>query len=178
MFPSQAPLAVPRDQFSRLTSNVGGRQLRWGQLILLIPGLLTGVGVWFAHPSLPAVSTGLLTVTSILTGFTFAMANNFWTKSIEARRDPHWAVEGKVLDLIDDTRTHMSWTVAVGVVTVAILTIFTLFGTTVVPGALGEFFRVASRVGGAVAGGLVLYIITLVSGALYLFNRAVTYLKA
>lgn len=178
MFPSQTPLAVPRDQFLRLTSNVGRRRLRRGQLILLLPGAITGVGVWFANPVIASVSSGLLAVTSILTGFTFAMANTFWAKSIEARRDPRWAVDSAALDVIDDARTHMIWTVGVGVFTVAILTIFTLFGTTTVPGAAGAFFQLASRVGQALAGALVIYLLTLVSAALYFFNRAVAILKA
>lgn len=178
MFPSQTPLAVPRDQFLRVSSNVGRRRLRGGQLALVIPGALTGIGVWFANPSIVSVSSGLLAVTSILTGFTFAMANTFWAKSIEARRDPRWAVDSAALDVIDDSRTHMIWTVSIGVSAVAILTIFTLFGRTSVPGGVGEFLQLASRVGQALAGALVLYLLTLVIAALYFFNRAVAILKA
>lgn len=178
MFPSQTPLAVPRDQFIRSTSSVGRRQFRWGQVVLLLPGLLTAAAAWVLRPSMPGVAPGLLTVTSILTGFTFAMANTFWAKSIEARRDPRWAVDHQALDSIDTTRTHMMWTVAVGVATVAILTIFTLFGAVVVPGHLGLVLQAISRIGEAAAGGLVMYLICLVGVALYLFNRAVTILKA
>lgn len=178
MFPSQTPLAVPRDQFLRSTSSVGRRRLRWGQLLLLVPGLLTGVAVWFAQPPLPQLSAGVLPATAILTGFTFAMANTFWTKSVEARRDPRWAVDAQALDSIDDTRNHMIWTVAIGVLTVAILVIFALFGTTVIPGRIGAVLQVLTRLGEALAGALVLYLVTLVSAGLHLFNRAVAILKA
>lgn len=178
MFPSQTPLAVPRDQFLRDSSNVGDRKFRWGQIALLAPGGVVGAAAWWVSPAIGSISAGLLTVTSILTGFTFAMANTFWARSIDARRDPRWAVDGQVLDTLDETRNHMVWTVAVGVVTVAILGLFTLFGSTYVGGVAGEVFRAIGRVGAAVASGLVFYVITLVAVALYYFNRAVSILKA
>jgi hypothetical protein len=178
VFPSQAPLAVPRDQFSRSTSNLGRRSVRWGQILLLVPAIVVGVIAYIVRTQMVDVAGGLLTVTSILTGFTFAMANTFWSKSIEARRDPRWSVDSAALDVIDDSRNHMIWTVVVGVATVGILTVYTIFSTTVVDGRVGEILQAGTRVAAAVTASLVFYTITLVAGALRTFNRAVAILKA
>lgn len=178
MFPSQQPLAVPRDQFTRHRSPYTRRSPRWGQLLLLIPGCLTGLAAWWVQPPMTQVASGLLTATSILTGFTFAMATTFWNKSIDARRDPRWATSADVLDLLDNARNHLIWTVFVGVISVAVLALFSLFGHSEVHGWLADVMVLATRAGSAFAGFLVVYLITLVAAALKTFNEAVAVLKA
>lgn len=178
MFPSQQPLAVPRDQFTHHRSPYTRRSPRWSQLLLLLPGALTGLAAGWVQPPMTQVAPGLLTATSILTGFTFAMATTFWNKSIDARRDPRWATSTDVLDLLDNARTHLTWTVFVGVISVAVLALFSLFGHSEVQGWLVTIMAVVTRAGSGLAGFLVVYLITLVAAALKTFNEAVAVLKA
>lgn len=124
------------------------------------------------------VAPGLLTATSILTGFTFGMATTFWNKSIDARRDPKWATGTDVLNLIDDARNHLIWTVFIGVASVAVLTLFSLFGHSTVSGWLVGPAAWASGIGTGLAAFLVIYSITLVAASLCTFNAAVAILKA
>jgi hypothetical protein len=179
VLPSEHLLRVPIDQFTRETHQPGHRRARRAQGFLLLPGLLVGALVWVVEPTLTQVVGSLLTATSIMTGFTFAMANTFWSKSIDARRDPKWAVDSQALDLIDNARTHMIWTVMVGVTATAMLLCYALFSTvsaasTPVPGLID----IGARVGTALIGALAIYLVVLVAAALRTFNQAVAVLKA
>lgn len=134
-------------------------------------GLLAfGAGV-----RLGTVAGPLLTATSILTGFTFSMAVVFWNKTIDARRDPRFSTSGAALNEIDGMRTHLIFTVGIGVATVLTTTLYLIFGS-LDPDA-GSLLAGVAAVGSAVAAGLVVYLITLVVASLYRFNRAVYTLR-
>ena len=81
----------------------------------LLPGVLAAASVYLfrAHPQ--GAPTALLTATSILTGFTFAMAMQMWKQSLDARRDTRYAFDPDALELLDLMRTRLVWTVWVGV---------------------------------------------------------------
>lgn len=178
MFPSQSPLAVPRDQFTSYTSRVTPRRPRWGQTWLLVPAVVVGVTAWLLRPSMAQVAPGLLTAISILTGFTFTMAITFWTKTIEARRDPSWATDRESLQAIDQARTHMIWTVLIGVLAVALLALFSIFGHVDAPSRFAGAASFLTRLATAFVSLLAIYLITLVGAALRMFNQLVTILKA
>lgn len=152
-----SPLLIPRDQF---TEHVIGRRmpkLRVTQFLLMLPavvvaGFSAGFGVRLSSPA------GLLTATSILTGLTFSMATTFWTKSIDARSRPDQALNSRVLDELDSTRTHLIWTVAVGVTATAVLAIISLFWPSGAPVAIS-----------AAAAALIIYMLTMVGVALHRF---------
>jgi hypothetical protein len=152
-----SPLLIPRDQFTEPGAGRRMPRLRIAQLLLMLPavvvgGFSAGVGI---HLSSPA---GLLTATSILTGITFSMATTFWTKSIEARRRPDQALNSRVLDELDTTRTHLIWTVAVGVTATALLALISVFWPSGAPIAVS-----------AVAAALIIYMLTMVGMALHRF---------
>ncbi|MBW3084882.1 hypothetical protein KEM60_01071 [Austwickia sp. TVS 96-490-7B] len=173
MFPSDNLLRVPIDQFTTLQPNGHDRNVRWWQVAAIIPAFVAGAVLWFCNVSLGASLGSLLTATSILTGFTFSMAVVFWNKSIDARKDPKWSGQNYTLELIDETRTHLIYTVQVGVFAVTAIVSEMMFGsirgTDWVIWALGWL--------PVVAGALVIYMITLVMRALKLFNQASIYLR-
>jgi hypothetical protein len=104
----------------------------------------------------------LLTATSILTGLTFTLALRFWERSVDARRDPLQARDGKRLTLLDRMKSHLVWTVIIGVLSTLILTLSALFvDPACVPTSVGVVTSFA-----------VVYQISLVAGALLEFYRA------
>lgn len=173
MFPSQNPVRVPIDQFTRLQANGHSRSPRWAQIVMVLPAVATAVGLFFTRPDLSGAVSGLLTATSIMTGFIFSMAVVFWNKSIDARRDPNWSIRGDILREIDETRTHLIYTVSIGILTVACLVLQALFGHAAAPTAV----RVVIDALTPIAGSLVVYLLTLVSGALIRFNAAAIRLR-
>lgn len=163
-----APQQLLRDQFSSLDQPSGGlRRPRWLQISLTLPGLLMGLGLLVGGVDSIAVPA-LLTATSILTGLTFTMALKFWERSIDARSDPFLATDGPRLTLLDNMRTHLVWTVLVGVASTMWLVVMALLGEVAPP----SWFELAPYVGCAGAGALVIYQVTLVGGALVQFYEA------
>jgi hypothetical protein len=109
---------------------------------------------------------GLLTATSILTGLTFTMALRFWERSIDARSDPDALADGYRLQVLDKMRTHLIWTVMVGVVATAFLALCLIF-------AVGPLNPQLSFI----AAFLVTYQVLLVGGALFRFSELAYYLR-
>lgn len=161
LFTEQFSWAVPETYGSQRRP----RRLQWALLAVPVAsGLAVGlVGV----TSAPIAA--LLTATSILTGLTFTMALRMWERSIDARRDPFVATDGPRLELLDTMRTHLVFTVVIGVVATGWLALFALFSETPPPAWLASW---GNRVGIVVAAGLVTYQIALVGGALLQFYRA------
>lgn len=137
-------------------------------MVVPAPALVVGFFAWRMDADLEGASTGLLTATSILTGFTFSMAVVFWNKSIDTRRDPRWMSDGDALEVIDRIRTHLVFTVFMGVAAVFVITLYTIFGA-----VLGGNARILV----CLASALVIYVITLVTVGLKLFNQAFFILK-
>lgn len=146
---------------TRLDQGTAHPRWNWAQGLYLGVALLAAAGVYVAaQPSLPVGP--LLTATSILTGMTFTMALRFWDRSIEARRDPSYATNAARLNLVDRMKAHLIWTVVVGVSSTFVLALVALIvDTDATPPATA-----------AVVGGLVIYEISLVAGALLEFYRA------
>lgn len=173
MLKSQSPLRIPIDQFTKELPNGSDRILRPGQVWLAVPGLVVGLTAGILHTSMSAISTPVLTVTSILTGFTFSMAVVFWNKSIEARRDPAWAVRNEALDLIDSTRTHLIYTVIIGVINVLIALITTILNATPSPAWMPlSVASIGQEVAVGLTTGLSIYLVCLVAQGLRIFGTA------
>lgn len=173
MLKSRSPLRVPLDQFTRSLPNGTDRALRGGQIVLALPGLVIGILAGVLGTDLGSISTPILTTTSILTGFTFSMAIVFWNKSIDARRDPKWAIRNEALDLIDKTRTHLIFTVSIGVINALMLLIAAILRATPSPEWLpAGVILVASSWTAGLATGLSVYLICLVAHGLRLFSEA------
>lgn len=160
-----SPLQVPIDQFSELQQETGRRRPRPLQLLLTLPGVATALAVVLVGTKVTDPGW-LLAATSILTGLTFNMAGEFWKRSIDARTDPRFAVRGDVLTTLDTAKTHMAWTVTVGVAVTGALILVTLFAPSAAPVWVT-----------AVVGGLAIYQIVLVAAALYRFFDAAELLR-
>lgn len=132
-------------------------RLRLSQLALLVPAGLVSLIVVIREVRL-SNPAGLLTATSILTGLTFSMATTFWAKSIDARDRPDQALNSRVLDALDTTRTHLIWTVVVGVAATAVFALISVFAPSGAPVWIS-----------ATGAGLVIYMLTLVGAALHRF---------
>jgi len=149
-----------------LDSEVAGHtRLRRLQFVYLLPALVTGLAVGYFDTKLSNAAL-LLTSTSILTGLTFSMSATFWSRSIDARRDPQSAGEARVLSLLDETRNHLIWTVMVGIISTGALSLVAIFSAGVAPVWVS-----------AVCSFLVIYMITLVAGALQKFAEAALTLR-
>lgn len=133
-------------------------RLRPVQILLATPALAVGAVVIVRSVHLTNLA-GLLTATSILTGLTFSMATTFWTKSIEARRRPDQALNERILTSLDETRTHLVWTVVIGLAATAALALISVFS----PGGSAPVWV------SAIAAALVIYMLTLVGAALHKF---------
>ena len=128
--------------------------------MLLVPAVVYGIVVWLTHSHLTGFPA-LLTATSILTGLIFTMALRFWERSIDARVDPVLAVNGNMLRLLDNLRTHLVWTVFIGVLSTAWLASLAIF-----------VVQAAPLWASAVATALFIYQVTLVAGSLLQFYEA------
>jgi hypothetical protein len=155
------------DQFTEQPAGRGHRKFRRAQALLLLPALIVALLVVALHVEVSAVAP-LLTATSIMTGLTFTMALRFWERSVDARRDPFLATDGERLALLDDMRTHLVWTVLVGVISTAWLALMVLFADTAPP----KWLSVGPTLGAVGASALVIYLVTLVGGVLVQFYTA------
>lgn len=158
-----------RDQFRTRPSNSGapGRStFRPAAFLQFLPAAAgaTAVVVVKAYPQ--GGPSAVLTATSILTGFTFAMAMQMWKSSLDARRDERYAFDPIVLSTLDEMRTRLVWAVAVGVgssVWLAGLWLFTVDQPARWALAIGTF--------------LFVYQVTLVVDALRTFHAAAITLR-
>ena len=157
------PTQLLRDQFSYPPIEVGdSRRPAWPQLVAVAPPLaVAGLVVGF-HVRIMNAGP-LLTATSIMTGFIFTLSLRFWERSLDARSDVSLAFDAQRLILLDRMRSHLVWTVLVGVLSTGSFAICTFF--------------VQSKTGMPVAitallGFLVLYQLTLVLASLFLFYDA------
>lgn len=148
------------DQFSDRRDQDHGRKARWPQVAMLLPAAVIAGIAWLVQARIGNVAP-LLTATSILTGFTFTMAVKFWDRSISARSNPAEALDGKLIKSLDHARTHLIWTVAVGVAATAVLALVAIFVHWSAPLWVTPIVAF-----------LVMYQLTLVIGALVQFYEA------
>jgi hypothetical protein len=107
-----------------------------------------------------------------MTGVTFTMATLFWNKSVDARHDMNYLLDGQLLQFLDRTRTHLLYTGLVGMTAVFGLLMMTVFTE---PTA-GEQDGVLLWLGRLTVA-LVVYLMTLVYRAIALFADAFYQLK-
>lgn len=100
--------------------------LRWPSIAYLVLPLAAGVGGYVFGLATSAGGT-ILAALAILTGITFAMAVSFWDRSIDARHDPFSATNAERLTVIDHMKSHLIYTVFVGVVATGALLVVALF---------------------------------------------------
>ncbi|OYO16603.1 hypothetical protein CGZ93_17740 [Enemella dayhoffiae] len=113
--------------------------------------------------------TGILTILAIVIGLCFSMAVTIWNKSIDARSTAGLATDGYALTVLDNTRTHLVFTVMYGVTLAAVTVLYQIFA-----GVLSVFWgKVASAV---IVGGSI-YLLALVLQALGYFQRVFHVLK-
>lgn len=106
--------------------------------------------------------TAILTLVSIVTGLCFSMAVTIWNKSIDARATPGLATDGYALTVLNDTRTHLVFTVMVGVL---------LAMTTVLFQTFSAADQMLARWGSAIIIGSTIYLMILVLQALGYFQK-------
>lgn len=156
-----APELILKHQFLKQ----GDRRLRWSQVAFMLPGVSVGCFVMAFHAHLTAAAP-LLTVRSIVSGGTFAMATTLWTRSVDARRSPAFSTNAAALNALDDARYHMLWTVTAGIATTGVLALTAIFGGSS-----------AATWATAICAALLTYLITLVGVALMLFAEAAIKLR-
>lgn len=141
----------------------GGSASKPARTVMLLPGTLfaTSVVAGFAALLNDVRLTelgGLLTATSVFTGLVFALALEFWSRSIDARSNPTYLDDGgRRLPLFDEMRTYLLITVAVGVLSTATLGALIVFGS--------DGTELLSTWGSAISITLMLYQLLLVLGA-------------
>lgn len=153
-----------RDQFRARASNDGApgpSVWRLTGFLQLVPGSLAAAAVFLVKAYPQGGPGAVLSATSILTGFTFAMALHMWKSSLDARRDDRYAFDPLALETLDGMRTRLIWTVGVGVTSSAWFAGMWLFS-------------IAVPARWALAAGVFLfaYQVTLVVGALANFYKA------
>lgn len=162
-----SPLHLAQEQFLSRDDRGHGRKLRWSELLWCLPAVVAAFTVVHCGTRMTTAS-GLLTATSILTGLTFSMTTTFWSRSVDARRDPNYATNGPVLNTLDRSRDHLMWTVFVGVVAAGALAMTSIFAG----GTKGAPVPVT-----ALCAALVIYLVTLVGVALQRFAEAALTLR-
>lgn len=162
---TKSPLRVPLDAFTEVRPS-GARRPRWLHIAAVSPALLVVYGVLQTGSEL-ASGSALLSAISILTGFMFSMAMVFWSKSVDARRDPQWYNRPETLNFLDWMRSHLIFTTFVGVVAAILATLLEVFQD-----ALQGSVVMSSMVAGATT-----YLLTLVLISLKNFNTAFFILK-
>lgn len=155
-----SPTRVLHDQFIQ-QSRVKKVEFVWMLPAALVSGFALGRGVELQSAAL------LLTATSILTGLTFSMTTTFWSKNIDARRDPQRALDALTLNVLDRNLTHLLWTVSVGVTATGVLAV-----TAVFTGTMGAPSWVT-----AICAFFIVYLVTLVGVALHRFTEAALLLR-
>lgn len=159
---TRQPIPNRRESVRRVARSPRTRDRVWHVTLLVPAAVLAAAALLFDVRFTQA--SGLFTATAITTGLTFSMATTFWTKSVEARRDPDRALDASVLNTLDRNRNDLIWTVAVGLLATAWLAGVSIFDA----GPKG-----AAPIITAVSAFLVIYLLTLVGNALRNFARAV-----
>lgn len=161
-----SPLRIAADQFRPEEPISGRRQADPRALAFTIPALVVAIIVVAKQTHLTAAPV-LLTSTSILTGLTFTMTTTFWSRSLDARKDPATATRAVILQTLDDARHHLLWTVLVGLATTGVLALTALFASE----------KGAVVWASALCAALVIYLLTLVGVAVQRFAEAAMTLR-